>query len=62
MKYRKSRQRKFRKSRKNRKTRRLRKGGALHPASTVIMKPDDESPFLMTNVETMKNIVETQYI
>ncbi len=58
--------RKSRKEKKNRKSRKTRKqrrqrGGSLHPASTVVYKPDDESPFLMTDLNTMKNVIEVDY-
>ena len=57
--------RKSRKIRKLRKSRKLQKrrryGGSLHPASTVVYKPDEESPFLMTDLNTMKNVIEAEY-
>jgi hypothetical protein len=39
-----------------------RRGGALHPASTVVIKPDDYSPFLMTTPEEAEELFEARNV
>ena len=56
-------QQKTRKYRKQHKTRKYgRRGGAIHPGATVVLKPDDYSPFIMASPEVAEELFETRNV
>jgi hypothetical protein len=56
-----SRKRQTRK-RQTRKRQMKRRGGAIHRGATVVIKPDDYSPFLMTTPEEAEKLFETRNV